>query len=175
MATFTGNQVTNAPAKHNFHGVVHAAVGEISVDANPADGDIYTLVTLPAGALVLDAEFWIDDLDTGTETLDIDFGWASNGGGSETYTASDGTTYTNAFGTADPNGFVTSGVLTGDATTDQPVIASGAGSYRRSGAFTDGYLYASRETTVQAEANAAANSFAAGKISCRIDYVIVRF
>ncbi len=175
MATFTGKQVTGSPAKHNLAGVLHAAVGEISVTANPADNDIYTLVTLPAGALVVDAEFWVDDLDTGTEVLDIDFGWASNGGGTETYTAGDGTVYTNAFGTADPDGFVNSGVLTGDATTDQPVIAAGAGSYFRSGAFTDGYLYASRETTVQAEANVAANVFTAGKISCCIKYVIVKF
>ncbi len=66
MATFTGKQVTNAPAKHNFHGLLHAAVGEINVAANPADDDIYKLVTLPAGALVVDIGFWIADLDTGT-------------------------------------------------------------------------------------------------------------
>lgn len=176
MATFTGKQVTNAPAQHNLHGVLHAAVGEILVSANPADGDIYKLVTLPAGALVVDAEFWIADLDTGTEVLDIDFGWAANGGGVETFTASDGTVYTNAFGTADPDGFITTGdVLEGDATTDQPIIDAGTGSYRRSGKFTTGYKYASRETVVQAEANVAANAFTAGKISCKIEYVMVRF
>lgn len=175
MATFTGKQITGAPAKHNFAGLVHSAVGMIDVAANPADNDIYKLVTLPAGALVIDAEFWIADLDTGTEALVIDFGWAANGGSTETYTSGDGTVYTNAFGTATPDGFVDGPVLTGDATTDQPVIAAGAGSYLRSGAFTTGFKYASRETTVQAEANIAANAFTAGKISCRVDYVIVKF
>lgn len=174
MATFTGNQATTTPAKHNFHGVSHVAVGEISVNANPADGGIYTLCTIPEGALVIAAEFWVSDIDTGTEALDIDFGWASNGGASETYTAHDGTTYTNAFGTADPDGFVNVGTLTGDAfTSAQPNTASGT--YVKSGIFTGGYKYASRETTVQAEANTAANSFTAGTISCRVEYVIVKF
>lgn len=174
MTTFIGNQVTGAPSKHNFGGLVHSAVGEISVTANPADNDIYELVTIPAGALVIGAEFWVDDLDTGTETLDIDFGWAANGGGSETYVAADGTTYTNAFGTGTPAGFVNTGVLTGDAfTSAQPNTASGT--FVASGAFTSGFKYASRETTIQAEANAAAATFAAGKISARVDYVIVKF
>jgi hypothetical protein len=165
MTTFTGNQVTNAPAKHNFQGVVHSAVGRIDVAVNPVDGDIYELATIPAGALVISAEFWTGGLDeSSTEDVDIDFGWAANGGGVETYTASDGTVYTNAFGSASADGFVNAGIHVEEGNYDQSLNFALAG-----------FKFASRETTVQAEANVAAETFAAGPISCRIDYIIVKF
>jgi len=165
MTTFTGNQVTNAPAKHNLSGVVHSAVGRIDVTVNPTDGDIYELATIPAGALVISAEFWTGGLDDdATEALDIDFGWASNGGGVETFTASDGTVYTNAFGTGTPDGFVNAGVHVEEGNYDQSLNFALAG-----------FKFASRETTVQAECNVTADSFVAGPISCRIDYIIVKF
>jgi hypothetical protein len=166
MTTFTGKQVTNAPAQHNLHGVVHSAVGRIDVTVNPADDDIYELATIPAGALVISADFWVGGLDDdSTEALDIDFGWAANGGGSETFTASDGTVYTNAFGSGSAAGFVNAGVHVTEGNYD-----SGALSFALAG-----FKYASRDTTIQAEANVTADSFVAGPISCRIDYIIVKF
>jgi hypothetical protein len=166
MATFTGNQFANV-AQNNLGGVVHSAVGRIDVTANPTDGDIYQLVTIPAGAIVISAEFWVGGLDVdASETLDIDFGWASNGGGTETYTASDGTVYTNAFGTGTPAGFVNAGVHVTEGNYDEATSTN---------FLLTGFKYASRDTTIQAECNVTAADFAAGPISCRLDYVIVKF
>lgn len=175
MATFTGNQAGTEPAKNNHAGVLHVAYGQVSVTANPADGDIYELLKIPAGSLVVGGEFWSTDIDTGTEVLDIDIGWAANGGGSETFVASDGTTWTNAGGTADPDGFSDMGVLLGDAITSEPRVAAGTGNYRRFEKFTAGPKYFSRETTVQAEGNVAANAFTAGSMWARVEYLVLSF
>jgi hypothetical protein len=166
MATFTGNQYPNV-AQNNLGGVVHSAVGRVDVTVNPVDNDIYRLVTIPAGAIIMSAEFWVGGLDTNdNETLDIDFGWASNGGSTETYTASDGTVYTNAFGTGTPDGFVNAGVHVEEGNYDSATATNFV---------LTGFKYASRDTTIQAECNATAATFAAGPISCRIDYMIVKF
>jgi hypothetical protein len=120
--------------------------------------------------MVIGGWMWAGDLDSGTETIDIDIGWAANGGTNETYTDPvSGVTYTNAAASASATGFVNSGVLTGDAITD--LIASGA-NYRPF-PMPDGPLYFSRETVVQAEVNAAAATPAAGKMYVVILYYLL--
>jgi len=137
-------------------GALAVAFGSYAVAANVEDGDIFKLCKLPAGAIVVGGEFWTSDLDTGTEVLDIDLGWAANGG-AETVDA------------ATPAGLVNAGVLTGDVNTDLTPAGvnlrpfnMGAGVI---GPFTN-------ETVIQAEANVAANVFAAGTIYCRVDYIV---
>lgn len=130
------------------------------------DGDIRRLCKLPKNVLVIEGHLWAGDLDTGTETIDVDIGWAANGGGSETYTTAEGITFTNAGATADPDGFVNSGVLTGDASLD--LFAAGV-NYRPF-PFPTGPLYFSRETTVQAEVNAGAATPASAKL-----YVVLKY
>lgn len=132
-------------------GVLCAAYGSYSVAANVEDGDIFELCKLPAGAVVVGGAFYTSDMDTGTEALDIDLGWAANG--SEA---------------ADPDGFVNSGVLTGDAVTD--LVA--AGSNYRPFPMASGPLAFTNETVVQAEANVAAATFAAGTIYAVVYYVV---
>lgn len=132
-------------------GIVCAAYGSYSVAANVEDGDIWELCKLPAGAVVIGGAFWASDMDTGTETLDIDVGWAGNGAEA-----------------ASAAGFVNSGVLTGDVNTD----LTPAGANYRPFNMSAGPITFTRETTVQAEANAAANAFAAGTIYVVVYYVV---
>lgn len=132
-------------------GTLAVAWGEYDIAANVEDGDIFELCRLPAGAVVVGGAFWATDLDTGTEALDIDIGWAANG--------------TEA---ADPDGFVNTGVLTGDAITD--LLA--AGNNYRPFVMSSGPISFSAETVVQAEANVAAATFATGTIYVSVYYVV---
>lgn len=171
--TLTSNQAgpTGIVHKQYLGGALLVKYGQYDIAANVEDGDIFEMCKVPAGALVVGGEFWSEDLDTGTEALDMDVGWAANGGGSETLTTSEGQTFTNAFGTADADGFADMGVLTGDTITTEPQVA--AGNYRRFHKFTTGPKYAARETTIQVEANVAANVFAAGTIWVRVEYLMI--
>jgi len=169
--TLTGLEVALPPAKNRFGGVLHTAYGVYPVAANVEDGDIFEMLEIPANVLVVGGEFWTEDLDTGTETIDLDVGWAANGGSTESITLSSGRTFTNAGGTADPDGFANAGVLTGDAVTSEPQVTGG--NYRKFHTFTDGPKYFSRKTMVQVEANAAAATFAAGNIWVRVDYLVI--
>lgn len=169
--TLTSNQAgsTVSPAKNSMAGVLHAAYGKYSVAANVEDGDIFEMCKLPAGALVIDGKFWCEDIDTGTEVLDMDVGWADNGDSSATITLADGTTYTNmSAGSASATGFVNGGVLTGDAITD--LVASGN---LRPFNMAAGPVYFSKETKVQVEANVAANAFTAGVIYVVVYYLVI--
>lgn len=134
--------------------------GSYTIPGAVEDGDIFEMCWIPKNFLVMAGLFQAVDLDTGTETLDMDLGWAANGGGTETYTAADGTVFTNAFGSATPAGFLNMGVLSGDPITDLITTAAiwrpipmGAG------------LFASRDTLVQVEANAPANAGHVGGMS----------
>lgn len=118
------------------------------------DGDIRKVLKLPRRSLVVGGELWTGDLDTGTETLDFDVGWAANGAGTgtgTTYTVPGTTlTFVNSGGSASATGFINSGVLTGDVITD--LVAAGI-NYRPVPLPT-GPLYFAEDTTVQFEVNA---------------------
>lgn len=141
-------------------GLVCAAYGTYEIAANVEDGDIFEMCKVPAGAVILGGYFYGDDLDTGTESIDLDVGWAANGG-SGTYDS------------ADPDGLGNLGVLTGDvfaAGNVSPVVGL---VYPFSGVLADGDLPSfTNETTIQVEANAAAATFAAGAISVVVFYVV---
>jgi hypothetical protein len=168
--TLTAKQAasTVVPFGHGLAGTVKAAIGKYTIAANLEDGDIFELCKLPANCLVIGGMYHLGDIDTGTETVDMDMGWAANGGGAATFTDSGGTTWTNAGENADPDGFVNSGVLTGDAITDLL-----AGGNLRPFPMASGPLYFSRETIVQAEANAAAATFAEGTLYVVVYYIVL--
>lgn len=141
-------------------GVLQVAHGTYAIAANVEDGDIFEMCKVPAGATVVGGFFYGADLDTGTETLDMDIGWAANGG-SGTYDS------------ADPDGLGNLGVLTGDAFAAGNVSPVAGLIYPLSGLFATGVLPTfTKETTLQVEANAAAATFAAGSISLVVFYVI---
>lgn len=141
-------------------GVVQAAHGTYAIAANVEDGDIFEMCKVPAGATVIGGFFYGADLDTGTETLDMDIGWAANGG-SGTYDS------------ADPDGLGNLGVLTGDAFAAGNVSPVAGLIYPLSGLLATGVLPTfTKNTTIQIEANAAAATFAAGSVSVVVFYVL---
>lgn len=149
------------PFGHGYGGALYVCHGGYAIGANVEDGDIFELMWTPANFLCLGG--WISggDLDThGTETLDMDLGWAANGGGSETMTdATDGKVYTNAAATASASGLVNAGVLVGDASVHVPV----AGIHIILNLATP--LLFTRPTLIQLEANAAAATGGTGTIN----------
>jgi len=141
-------------------GALGVAYGTYAIAANVEDGDIFEMCKVPANAVIVGGHFYGDDLDTGTETLDMDLGWAANGG-SGTYDS------------ADPDGLGNLGVLTGDAFAAGNVSNVAGLMYPLSGLFATGVLPTfTAETTIQVEANAAAATFAAGSISVVVFYVV---
>ncbi len=167
VETLDAASYARIPYTYGYAGTVKAAWGLYDMGVVVVeDGDIRRLLKLPR-CLVIGGHLWAGDLDSGTETIDIDIGWAANGGGSETYTMGEGITFTNAAATASATGLVNSGVLTGDAITD--LMAAGA-NYRPFPMPT-GPLYFSRETTIQAEVNAPAATPASAKIYVLILYL----
>lgn len=140
-------------------GLLCCAYGTYEIAANLEAGDIFQMCKVPAGATVVGGYFYGDDIDTGTETLDMDIGWAANGG-SGTYDS------------ADADGLGNLGVLTGDAFAAGNVSPVAGLIYPFSGVFADGDLPTfTRETTIQVTANAAAATFTAGAISVVVFYV----
>ena len=140
-------------------GMMCCAYGTYEVAANVEDGDIFEMCRVPAGAVIVGGSLYCDDLDTGTEALDMDIGWAANGG-SGTYDS------------ADPDGLGNLGVLTGDAFAAGNVSPVVGLIYPLSGVLANGDLPTfTKETVIQIEANAAAGTFTAGAMSLVIYYV----
>lgn len=137
------------------------------------DGDIRKALILPRRSLVVGGELWCGDLDSGTETIDIDVGWAANGAGTgagTTYTIPGTTiTFANSGGSASATGFINSGVLTGDAITD--LVAAGI-NYRPVPLPT-GPLYFAENTVIQFEVNAAAATPADAQMWLFLRYLAV--
>jgi hypothetical protein len=167
VETLDAASYARIPYTYGYSGTVKAAWGLYDMGVVVVeDGDIRRLCKLPQ-CLLLGGHLWAGDLDTGTETIDIDIGWAANGGGSETYTMAEGITFTNSGSSASATGLVNSGVLTGDAITD--LVAAGA-NYRPF-PMAGGPLYFSRETTIQAEVNAPSATPATAKIYVLLFYI----
>jgi hypothetical protein len=109
-----------------------------------------------------------DDIDTGTETLDLDVGWAANGGGAATfYDSKTGLTLTNSGENASVAGFCNGGVFTGDGSAE----VYNAGVNYRALVFPMP-LYFSEKTMVQVEANAASHGGHTGTFGIYIDYIM---
>jgi hypothetical protein len=131
---------------------VKVATGTYEFAANPSADDVVQMCKVPKGAVVFMGWLYGDDLDTGTEALDIDVGWAANGTDS-----------------ADPDGFGNLGVLTGDATTDvKPEVSIW---YPLGGVLrTAGPKLFAAETILQLDVNAGANAGGTGTITLVVLY-----
>lgn len=162
MATFTGDRAasTFGAQGHGYGAALYAAWGKITISANPADGDIYEMCWTPSGGdgfVALGGWFSAADLDTGTETLDIDLGWAANGSASAaTKVMPWGEQLTDSGNAASVTGLGNLGVLSGDAVTNyiagathRPLLLSTP-------------LWFAQPTKIQLEANAASAVFASG-------------
>ena len=99
MATLTGTRAASTfPVSGAANqGVLQVAWGTYTFTANPTIGDVVEFCKVPAGATVIGGFYQGADIDTGTETFDMDIGWAANG-----------------TDLADPDGFGNFGVQDGD-------------------------------------------------------------
>lgn len=163
MATVAANQYTyGVPPGHGLVGNVKAAFGKYTYSAAPLANDLANMFTLPKNCLVLWGFMATDDIDTGTEALEIDVGFTANGGGAATLTDSTGTTWTNNnSGSASATAFIDSGVLTGDVITD--LMPAGM-NWRPFKGIATGPMFFSEETLVQAKITAAANAGGTGTV-----------
>jgi hypothetical protein len=137
-------------------GVLNVAYGSYTLAANPTAADIIKFCKVPAGATVIGGWLRGEDIDTGTEALDIDIGWAANGG-------------TGVGATADPDGFGNFGVITGDAVTElKPEVSI---FLPLNGTLKSGPVSFDAETSIQAVVNVAANAGGTGVLWLTVLYV----
>lgn len=160
MATVTSNQNAMVPPGHGLGGTLKAWWGSYTYSSAPSANDLFNICKMPKNSLALWGFLCTSDIDTGTETLDIDVGWTANGGGSATFIDNGGTTWTNAAASADDDGFVNGGVFTGDAITD--LMAQGMNF--RPFLFGTGPKFFSEETQIQGKIVAAANAGGTGTV-----------
>lgn len=80
MATLTADraQPEFGVYKPTGAGALAFAYGVYELTANPSVSDIIEFCKVPAGAVIVDGFLRGDDIDTGTETLDIDIGVSGN-------------------------------------------------------------------------------------------------
>lgn len=162
MATYTADAAksTTAVPGHGWARNVKCAYGEFNIATALAQNDIVQMCRVPAGARVIGGQVIMDDIDTGTEALDLDLGWPANGG-------------SGTWDSADSDGFGNFGVITGDAST-LPNLSNVTGVIMPLlGILADGrFPKFTKETIIQFLCNAAANAGGTGYISVRIDYIL---
>jgi hypothetical protein len=134
-------------------GAVGFAYGVYELAANPADGDVIQMLRLPEGAKVIDGFLRGDDIDTGTEELDLDVGFAANGTDS-----------------ADADAFGNFGVVTGDAVTG--VKPETQIWLPLNGLLKDGPVELSAETIVQITVNTNAATGGTGTLYLGVYYIV---
>lgn len=132
--------------------VLHCFYHTFDIPETPEVGDIYIVGYLPKGAHPVGGYMATTDIDSGTETFDMDLGIAANG-----------------VDAADPDFFVNGGVETGDATTDWPLTNS-ANMRLLTGKFPVETLGA--KTRVQAVVNAVAQAGGTGTVAVCIYYTM---
>lgn len=134
-------------------GILRVAHGTYEHASNLAATTIIEYCRIPKGAVVVGGYWCGDDLDTGTEELNIDIGWAANG-----------------VDAADPDGFGNLDVITGDVSVHVPV----AGIYYplQGKLFTDGPQTFGAETIIQAVVNVDAATGGTGTTSLVVYYYV---
>lgn len=158
MTTFTATRAaaTFPVSKFSGSGVLQCAYGTYEIATNPVAADIYQMCRVPAGAVVVGGWLYADDLDTGTETLDMDIGWAANGTES-----------------ADPDGFGNLGVLTGDLfALGNTAVVAGLMYPLQGVLLTTGPQAFSAETIIEVVANVTAATGGTGTLSIVVHYIV---
>jgi len=133
-------------------GVLLSRYVTFTIPEVPEVGDTYDFFRLPAGAVPVGGYAVVSDIDTGTETFELDIGIAASEGGA----------------VIDADYFTNSGVLTGDAAT--PPLTNGAEIRHFNGPFpTQPQLLA--ETIVRGTVIAVAAAGGTGTVTVRVDYL----
>ena len=154
--TLSTTSMTKQPSQPHGGGLLCCAYGTYEVAANVEAGDIFEMCKIPPGSTIVGGYFYCDDLDTGTEVLDMDVGWAANGNE-----------------VADSDGLGNLDVLTGDALAAGNLSNVAGLIYPFMGEFANGDLPTfTAETTIQVVAIAPAGTFTAGAMSVVVYYVV---
>jgi hypothetical protein len=66
-------------AGHGFAGNLKVAYGTYNIGSAVAQNDVIRMCRTPRNAVILDVAVFGQDIDTGTESLDFDVGYAANG------------------------------------------------------------------------------------------------
>lgn len=146
------------PAKSSPGGAVDAAYGTYEIAAAVETGDIFEMCVLPAGARLLSGYFYGDDIDTGTEALDMDIGWAANGG-------------SGSYDAVDTDGLGNLGTLTGDSFATGNLSVAAALIYPFQNLIVE-LPYFTKRTKLQIYANTASNAGHVGTVSLVGFYVV---
>lgn len=158
MATLTGSRAAaNFPVGGSTVNQTSLCVawGEYTFGVNPTAADIVEICRLPKGATVIGGFIQGADLDTGTEALDIDCGWADNG-----------------TDVADTDGFGNFGVMDGDTISQFKPVAGIY--YPFLNIIQDnGHKTFAAETKVILTVNAGANAGGTGLIKVVVFYVML--
>ena len=145
MANVNSVQHTQLVAQGGSSANLNVAWGTYEIASALSAADTVTFFSLPAGATVVMGWLMGDDIDTGTETLEIDVG--------------DSTT---------PTRFLNSGVLSGDAVTDvKPEVGI---QQRLFGTLKDGPYTYSSATDIIGTITAAANAGGTGTVTLMMFY-----
>jgi hypothetical protein len=146
MATVTAPQAAvSYPVFHGQGRQLLVANGVYEITAALSAADVIEFLKLPDGAQVVGGFLYGDDIDTGTEALQLDIGTA-----------------------ADPDALLNSGVITGDAVTG---IKPETGiCYPLFGLLKDGPLAISGETKIIGTVTAAANAGGTGTLHLVVHY-----
>jgi hypothetical protein len=134
-------------------GVLQTLYVKQAVAANPAPADVFELGWLPKGAIPVSGYLSATDMDTGTETLDIDIGIAANG-----------------VDVADPDFFCNAGLWSGDSPGVDAALTNAANYRPFTGPFPVEQLGA--KTKVVATVNATAATFAAGTFVVVVNFLM---
>jgi hypothetical protein len=168
MTVFTGARAARnySPQGHGWAAQKIPVWGSIAIAVNPVVADTYELCFTPDRFLCTGGVLKASDMDTnGTETLDLDLGWAANGAlQTDSLKSPWLTEYSNVGYQADPDGFLNTGVWVGDAITDLMPVA---GIYRP--IVLPVPLYFAKKTLVQLTAVAVAATFAAGNVTVELE------
>ncbi len=164
MATFTGPRAfdTISPVDPNLGYITFGIPGWIDIAANPVANDLYQLCWLPAGFTVTGGNAYFFDMDTNaTETLELNMGWAANGGAG-TYDA------------VDADGLGNFGVMNGDAFAAPSISATAGNLIPFSGILTKvsssdgGFPYFTKKTKIQATCVAISETWANTRLSVEV-------
>lgn len=156
MATLTATRAAAGfpVAGHGFGGALKVAYGSYTLAANPTANDIIQFCRVPKGATVVGGWLMGADIDTGTETFDLDIGWQANGDE-----------------VADPDGFGNFGVLSGDVITELKPVA-GIYNPLQGVLLTAGPKTFNAETVIAGTVIAAANAGGTGVLTVVVLYAL---
>jgi len=151
---------TTSPVIKAGQGALCVADASVTFDTDVTLAAALTVsvVRVPAGARVVAGYVYGADIDTGTEALDFDIGWAANGG-------------TGTFDEADPDGFGNLGVITGDVIADFKPVA-GIFVPFQGRLLTEGVVSFTKRTTLELLFNADANAGGTGLMTMVAFYYV---